>query len=201
MKIVIASNNAKKRKEMALILSELDIEVVAADATRFVDVEEDGESFADNARKKAEAFADANQLPALADDSGLCVDALGGAPGVYSSRYADDLIAEPSDADNNAKLLNQMQGIENRAAHFVCALHLTFPDDRQSITAEGRVHGTILSGADGEQGFGYDPLFYSLELNKSFASATAEEKATVSHRGRALRAFAEQISEQMNAIA
>lgn len=136
MKIVIASNNAKKRREMGLILSELDIDVVAADATRFIEVEEDGETFADNARKKAEAFAHINRLPALADDSGLCVDALGGAPGVFSSRYADDVIEEPSDTDNNAKLLKVMQGVENRAAHFVCALHLAFPDDHQPVTAE-----------------------------------------------------------------
>ncbi|MDX8404016.1 MAG: RdgB/HAM1 family non-canonical purine NTP pyrophosphatase [Mariprofundaceae bacterium] len=201
MKIVIASNNAKKRKEMALILSGLGIDLIAADSTVFVEVEEDGETFSENARKKADAFAEINRLPALADDSGLCVDALGGAPGVYSSRYAvGDGIEEPSDADNNAKLLKVMQGLENKAAHFVCALHLAFPDNRQPITAEGRVDGMILSGFDGEQGFGYDPLFYSIELNKSFAHATAEEKSSVSHRGRALRAFAKQIVEQMKSV-
>ncbi|MES0371013.1 MAG: RdgB/HAM1 family non-canonical purine NTP pyrophosphatase [Mariprofundaceae bacterium] len=193
MKSVIASNNLKKRSEIALILSGLGIGLLAADETRFVEVEEDGETFADNARKKAEAFAAVNQLPALADDSGLCVDALGGAPGVYSSRYADDLMKEPGDADNNAKLLKELSGVENRAAHFICALHLSFPDGRKPVTAQGRVEGSILSGSDGKQGFGYDPLFYSTELNKSFANATTEEKASVSHRGRALRAFAKQM--------
>jgi len=187
MKIVIASNNAKKRREIEAILAVLGIGVVAVDATVFVDVEEDGETFADNAAKKASAFARANGVPALADDSGLCVDALNGAPGVYSSRYAG---VDASDADNNAKLLADMQGVENRAAHFVCALHLAFPDGRTPVMAQGKTDGTILREPDGEQGFGYDPLFYSPDLNKSFASATAEEKAGVSHRGRALREFA-----------
>lgn len=190
MKIVLASNNAKKRKELDAILGGLGIELVAAESTNFVDVVEDGETFADNARKKADAFAAANNLPALADDSGLCVDALDGAPGVYSSRYAGD---NASDGDNNSRLLQEMQGIENRSAHFVCALHLAFPGDQAPITAEGRTEGLILESQDGEQGFGYDPLFFSTDLGKSFARATPDEKASVSHRGRALRIFAEKL--------
>jgi len=190
MKIVLASNNAKKRKELDAILSGLGIELVAADATHFVDVVEDGITFADNARKKAEAFATANRLPALADDSGLCVDALDGAPGVYSSRYAGE---NASDSDNNLKLLAELQGVESRSAHFVCTLHLSFPDGRPPITVEGRTDGVILHAPDGDSGFGYDPLFFSSDLNKSFASATPEEKASVSHRGRALRQFAEKL--------
>ncbi len=191
MRIVLASNNAKKRKELASILATLGVELVSADVTRFVDVVEDGETFADNARKKAEAFAAANGLPALADDSGLCVDALDGAPGVYSSRYAGEGAV---DADNNNKLLSDMRGIENRAAHFICSLCLAFPDGRPAVTAEGRTEGRILSCPDGEEGFGYDPLFFSSDLNRSFASATPEEKASVSHRGRALRLFAERLA-------
>ncbi len=190
MKIVLASNNAKKRKELASILADLGIELVAADKTLSVDVTEDGKTFADNARKKAEAFAAANRLPALADDSGLCVDALDGAPGVYSSRYAGESAA---DADNNSKLLRELEGVENRSAHFICSLCLAFPDGRSTISAEGKTDGAILKEADGEQGFGYDPLFFSFDLKKSFASSTPEEKASVSHRGRALKIFAERL--------
>ena len=190
MRIVIASNNAKKRKEMAAILTGLGIEVMPAEATAFVYVDEDGETFAENAGKKAEAFAHANRLPALADDSGLCVDALGGEPGVFSSRFAGE---HAEDAENNSKLLQEMTDVEGRDAHFICALHLAFPDERLPIVAEGRVDGVILDALDGEHGFGYDPLFYSAELKKSFAHATAEEKASVSHRGRALRSLAEQL--------
>ncbi len=190
MRIVIASNNAKKRKEMTAILAGLGIEVMPSEATAFVYVDEDGETFAENAAKKAEAFANANRLPALADDSGLCVNALGGEPGVFSSRFAGE---HAGDAENNSKLLQEMTDVEGRDAHFICALHLAFPDERLPIVAEGRVDGVILDALDGEHGFGYDPLFYSAELKKSFAHATAEEKASVSHRGRALRSLAEQL--------
>lgn len=190
MRIVIASNNAKKRKEMMAILAGLGVEVMPAEATAFVYVDENGETFAENAAKKAEAFAHANRLPALADDSGLCVDALAGEPGVYSGRFAGE---HTDDAGNNRKLLQEMATVEERDAHFICALHLAFPDEQQPIVAEGRVDGVILNTPDGEHGFGYDPLFYSTELKKSFAFATAEEKASVSHRGRALRNLAEQL--------
>jgi XTP/dITP diphosphohydrolase len=190
VRIVIASNNAKKRKEMTAILAGLGIEVMPSEATAFVYVDEDGETFAENAAKKAEAFANANRLPALADDSGLCVNALGGEPGVFSSRFAGE---HAGDAENNSKLLQEMTDVEGRDAHFICALHLAFPDERLPIVAEGRVDGVILDALDGEHGFGYDPLFYSAELKKSFAHATAEEKASVSHRGRALRSLAEQL--------
>jgi len=190
MRIVIASNNANKRKEMIAILTGLGIEAVPAEATAFVYVDEDGETFAENAGKKAEAFAHANRLPALADDSGLSVDALAGEPGVFSSRFAGE---HADDAENNSKLLQEMRAVEERDAHFICALHLTFPDEQPSITAEGRVDGMILDTPDGKHGFGYDPLFYSTELKKSFAHATAGEKASVSHRGRALRSLAEQL--------
>ncbi|EAU54412.1 RdgB/HAM1 family non-canonical purine NTP pyrophosphatase [Mariprofundus ferrooxydans] len=187
MKLVVASNNQKKRKEIAAILGSLGIELVPAEETISVDVIEDADSFAGNARKKAEAFASANGLPALADDSGLCVDALGGAPGIYSSRYAGE---DGSDAANNAKLLQALAGIDNRSAHFSCAIHLAYPDGRAPVTAEGHVDGMILSQPAGSSGFGYDPLFYCPELDKVFAEASAEEKASVSHRGRALRALA-----------
>lgn len=192
MKLVVATNNAKKRKELAAILDGLGIELVAAEETRFVDVVEDGDTFAANARKKAEAFAAANGCAALADDSGLCVDALDGAPGVWSSRYAGE---EATDADNNAKLLQQLAGKSNRAARFVCSICLVNPESGNSITAEGHVDGEILESAVGDGGFGYDPLFFSPELGKAFALATPEQKASVSHRGRALRDLVEQLQE------
>lgn len=190
MRLVIASNNAKKRAEIARILAGLGIDIVPPEATRFVDVVEDGLDFAANARKKAEAFATANDCPALADDSGLVVDALAGAPGVYSSRYAGP---NADDAANNAKLLAAMQGKAARTARFVCALHLAWPDRREAVTAEGIVEGMIAETAEGTAGFGYDPLFFCPELGKRFAAASPEEKASVSHRGRALRLLAEKL--------
>lgn len=194
MRLIIASNNAKKRREIAAILDILDIEIVPPESTRFVDVEEDGATFTENARKKAEAFASANGLPALADDSGLTVDALDGAPGVHSARYSG---SSATDETNNAKLLAEMEGIDNRDARFVCALHLSYPDGRTPITAEGIVEGHIMEQSDGTSGFGYDPLFFCPELGKSFGHATPDEKARVSHRGRALRQLAERLRAQV----
>jgi len=188
MKLVVASNNAKKRTEIAAILASLDIELLDAEQTVFVDVIEDADSFAGNAQKKAEAFAKANHCPAIADDSGLCVDALGGAPGVYSARFSGE---SASDADNNHKLLSALKGQKDRAAHFVCCLHLAFPEHGNSFTAQGKVHGEILEQPSGSSGFGYDPLFFCPELGKAFADCTAAEKSPVSHRGRALRQLAD----------
>ncbi len=185
MHLVIASHNPKKRREIASILESLGVRVVPASETVFVEVEEDAPDFAGNARKKAEAFLAANGLPALADDSGLCVAALNGEPGVRSARFAGETA---SDADNNALLLARMRDVTDRRARFVCAIHLALPDGR-ALTAEGCVAGEILTAPDGSGGFGYDPLFFCPELGKSFAAATPEEKARVSHRGRALLAL------------
>jgi len=190
MKLIVASNNAKKRREIAAILETLDIELVEADETTFVNVIEDADSFAGNARKKAEAFAKVNHLPALADDSGLCVDALDGAPGIYSSRYAG---TDGNDDANNIKLLEELEGLKDRTAHFICVLHLAFPDKRPPVTVEGRVDGEILNAAAGDSGFGYDPLFFCPQLGKTFAEASPEEKARISHRGRALCKLTEQL--------
>ncbi|OIP99684.1 MAG: non-canonical purine NTP pyrophosphatase, RdgB/HAM1 family [Zetaproteobacteria bacterium CG2_30_46_52] len=188
-KLVIASNNAKKRAEIAAILGGLGIEVAPISETVSVDVVEDGLTFAENAKKKADAFMRTNQLPALADDSGLCVDALAGAPGIYSARFAGE---EASDTDNNRKLLEVLQGNTKRSARFVCAIHLALPNGQQ-YAAEGSVEGHILETLDGDSGFGYDPLFFAQELNKSFAQASPEEKTTVSHRGHALRQLKSQL--------
>ncbi len=190
MKLVVASNNAKKCREIAAILGALGVELVKPEETTFVNVIEDADSFAGNARKKAEAFAKANHLPALADDSGLCVDALDGAPGVYSARFA---APDASDSDNNQKLLAELEIHSNRSAHFACALHLAFPDSDKAFIAEGQVNGEILNQQTGSGGFGYDPLFFCPELGKAFADSTPEEKASISHRGRALRKLAEQL--------
>ncbi len=189
-KLVIASNNKKKRAEIEQILAGLNIEVVPASETTFVDVIEDAPDFQGNAKKKADAFMLANQCAALADDSGLCVDALDGAPGVYSARFAGE---HATDADNNAKLLHDLEGAEDRSAHFMCALHLSTPNHKH-ITAEGRVEGLIIEQETGDTGFGYDPLFFCPELGKTFALASAKEKASVSHRGRALRALQQKLS-------
>jgi XTP/dITP diphosphohydrolase len=190
MKLVVATNNQKKCREITAILGSLGIELIAPEDTVFVDVIEDADSFAGNARKKAEAFAHANGKPALADDSGLCVDALNGAPGIYSARFARP---DASDSENNKKLLAELKMRDNRSAHFVCALHLAFPDSEKSFAAVGQVDGTILNQLSGSRGFGYDPLFFCPELGKAFAEASPEEKASVSHRGRALLKLAEQL--------
>lgn len=190
-KLVIASNNKKKRAEIEQILEYLNIKVVPASETNFVDVVEDADTFSGNAKKKAYAFMQANQCAALADDSGLCVSALNGAPGVYSARFAGE---HATDADNNSKLLHDLKGINDRSAHFVCTLHLSVPN-HEDITAKGKVEGFIIEQETGGTGFGYDPLFFCPELGKTFAQSTAQEKATVSHRGRALRALQQKLSK------
>ncbi len=189
MQLVIASNNPKKYVEIKALLKCLNIDIVPTEETIFVDVEENGETFAENARKKAEAFSKANHCAALGDDSGLCVVALDGAPGVYSSRFAG---IDADDVANNAKLLRELDGIANRNAYFVCFMHITFPNGQQFM-AEGRVDGEILKQSDGSKGFAYDPFFYCPELGKTFAQASPKEKASVSHRGHALRKMSEKL--------
>lgn len=194
MRLVIASNNAKKRREITAVFYCPELTIIPVTDTIHIDVIEDGLTFAANARKKAESFAKANACAALADDSGLCVDALGGEPGIYSARFA----GEPcDDAANNQRLLASLAGQCHRQAHFICHICLVLPEHKLCLSAEGRVEGYILDSLDGHQGFGYDPLFFSTELGKSFASASATEKASVSHRGRALRAIHLQLQQYM----
>ena len=180
MKIVAATGNAHKLREFREILDSFEI-ISAREAGFCEDVEETGDTFAENALIKARAVCKATGLPALADDSGLCVEALGGAPGVYSARYSGG-----GDAENRALLLKNLKSEENRRAWFSCAIALVFPDGKE-LTAEGRAYGTILHESRGTGGFGYDSLFLSDELSVSFAEATEEQKNSVSHRGRALR--------------
>ena len=179
-KIVAATTNAHKLEEIRTILSDFEI-VSTADVGFHDDVEETGETFMENALLKARAVCRATGLPALGDDSGLCVDALNGAPGIYSARYSGQGMSA-----NRQLLLKNLQGQTNRAAHFNCAVALVFPDGRE-YTAEGQTYGVITTEPQGENGFGYDCLFYSSELEKTFALATPAEKNAVSHRGRALQ--------------
>ena len=182
--LIVASGNAHKIHEISQIFTEF--EVISQKQAGFdVDVEETGETFIENALIKARAASKALGCMVLADDSGLCVDALGGAPGVYSARYCG---YHGSDEENRAMLLKNMQGITDRRAHFTCALALVYPDGRE-ILAEGHTYGKILEKEDGDSGFGYDPLFESDDLGKTFGKATEEEKNAVSHRFRGLQAL------------
>ena len=186
-KFVLATHNPGKLREMGDILRGLGVEVVSpADVGCHVEVEETGTTFAENAMLKAKAVCAASGLPAIADDSGLCVDALGGAPGVYSARYGGEGL---DDAGRYRPLLSNLRGQPTRAAHFACAIACAFPNG-DTLTAEGRCDGAIAYAPMGEGGFGYDPVFLVPEKAKTFGQLTAEEKSAISHRGRALQAFA-----------
>lgn len=183
MKIAIATNNRNKLKEIRAVLGGFFDEMLSlGDLGIDVEIEETGATLTENALIKARTIRDMTGLASLADDSGLMCDALGGAPGVYSARYAGE---EHDDAKNNALLLKNIAG-KDRTAHFCSVIALCLPDGRE-YTAEGRVDGVITEEARGNGGFGYDPLFFSPELGKTFAEASADEKNSVSHRGRALR--------------
>ena len=190
MKFVLATHNPGKLKEMGDILARFGVEVVGPkDLGITVDVEETGTTFAENAMLKAKAICAAAKLPAIADDSGLCVDALNGGPGVYSARYGGEGL---DDKGRYMLLLNSMRGQPTRAAHFACAIACVFPNGDE-LTAEGRCDGTIAFAPMGEGGFGYDPVFFVPELKKTFGQLTAEEKSAISHRGRALAVFVEKL--------
>ncbi len=186
MKFVLASQNKGKLAEMAEILKDLGVEIVLQSELGIsVDVEETGTTFVENARLKAVAVMEASGLPAIADDSGLCVDALGGGPGVYSARYGGDI----SDPEKVQLLLSNMRGASTRAAHFASAIVCAFPGGDE-LVAEGRVDGSIAYAPAGEGGFGYDPVFFYGPMGKTFGQISREDKATISHRGNALRDFA-----------
>ena len=195
MKIVAATNNAGKLKEINAILGALGYEVVSLKQMGIeIDVEETGTTFEENALLKARAVSKLTDFAVIADDSGLCVDALGGEPGVYSARYAgegasDDMLIE--------KLLSNMQGIERekRGAHFVSVVALVMPDKTELI-AEGKAYGYITNEPDGEGGFGYDPIFCSDEIGKTYARMSGEEKNSISHRGRALIKLKDMLAEK-----
>lgn len=196
MKVVLASNNAKKLRELNEILSPLGWELVAQEALGVSEAEEPHGTFVENALAKARHAARCTGLPALADDSGLCVDALGGAPGVHSARYA----GEPkSDQRNNDKLLADLAGLAaaDRRAHFVSLIvFLRHADDPKPIICEGQWHGEIIEAERGSAGFGYDPLFYLAALGKTSAELDPAEKNRLSHRGRALAQLAARLQER-----
>ena len=194
MKFVLASQNRHKLEEMQSILSAHGVQVaLEADLGLQVDVEETGETFAENAMLKAKAVMEASGLPAIADDSGVCVDALNGAPGVYSARYGGP---ELDDAARYRLLLENMRGAGSRAAHFTSAIACVFPNG-DAIEAEGICPGTIAFAPQGDGGFGYDPVFFLPQLRKTYAQLTAEEKAAVSHRGKALEVFDGKLREYL----
>ena len=191
--LIIASNNKHKIIEIKDILGEFFKNIYSIRKKNInVEIEETGKTFEENAIIKAKYISELTGLPALSDDSGLEVEALNGAPGVYSARYA----GEPSNSDiNNKKLLKEMQGKSNRNANFTSVIAICYPNGK-IITANGKTYGKILTELQGENGFGYDPLFYSNDLKKSFGLATSEEKNAVSHRGRALQNLKEILSKR-----
>ena len=185
-KFVLATHNPGKLKEMSSILSRFGVEVVSPKELGItVDVEETGTTFAENAMLKAKTICAAAGLPAIADDSGLCVDALNGGPGVYSARYGGEGL---DDKGRYTLLLNSMRGQATRAAHFTCSIACAFPNG-DTLTAAGQVQAPIAFAPMGEGGFGYDPVFFYPPLAKTFGQLTAEEKSTISHRGQALKEF------------
>lgn len=200
MELVLASRNPKKIAELQAMLARHcpSVRVLSTDDIGFTEeVEETGSTFEENALLKASAVT-ALGYAAVADDSGLCVDALGGAPGVYSARYAGE---HGCDAKNNEKLLAELEktGDSQRTAHFVCAIACTFPG-QEPILVRGSCDGVILPAPRGTAGFGYDPLFYFPALGKTFAQLTAEEKASVSHRGNAMELFAEALALRLRTL-
>ena len=186
MKLVLASKNKKKLVEMNAILSQLGIEVCSeAEAGVDIDVEETGTTFEENSLLKAKAVMEASGMPAIADDSGLCVACLNDAPGVYSARYGGEGL---DDAGRYRLLLQNMRGQTDRSATFVSVITCCFPTG-DVITARGECPGTIAFAPMGEGGFGYDPVFFVPALKKTFSQLSAEEKNAISHRGKALEIF------------
>lgn len=196
MKVVLASKNPHKLVEISAILKKLDMELVLQSELGVdLEVEETGTTFEENSFLKADAVMKATGLPALADDSGICVDALGGAPGVYSARYG----ADPT-LDDWGRLLLLLKNMEHvpdgqRQAQYVAVITLVYPDGR-IVRARGEVHGELLREPHGTGGFGYDPIFYYPPAGKTFAEVTAEEKNRVSHRANALKLLYEKLSEE-----
>ena len=184
-RLVLASNNAKKAAEMVALLAPLGIEVMPQSAFDIPEAEEPHNTFVENALAKARHAARLSGLPAVADDSGLCVTALGGAPGVQSARFAGD---PKSDARNNALLIERLADVSDRRAFFYSVVVLVrHADDPRPLIADGEWHGAILDAPRGETGFGYDPLFYVPQLGQTAAELDAKLKNTLSHRGAAMR--------------
>lgn len=194
MRMVLASKNRKKLVEMREILEQFGVEVVLqSDIGIDVDVEETGKTFMENAELKARAVAEASGMAAMADDSGLMVDALDGRPGVFSARYGGDACA--NDQERTALLLREMEGKSDRRAKFVSTICCVFPDGKV-IFAQGECHGSITEEPRGNNGFGYDPVFQVEGYPITMAEMTEDEKNKISHRGRAIEAFAAQLKDR-----
>lgn len=194
MKFVLATQNPKKLEEMQAVLESLGVEIVSqAELGVKIEVEETGETFAENSLLKAKAVMEATGLPAIADDSGLCVDALNGAPGVYSARYGGEGL---TDEDRYMLLLEVLRGQTDRRAHFHTTITCAFPDG-DVLTADGDCHGTIAFAPMGNDGFGYNPVFFVPEKRKTFAQMTLAERSAISHRGKALRVFRAELEEYL----
>ena len=204
-KLVIASNNPGKLREIGAILAPLSIEVLPQGALGVTEAEEPHCTFVENALAKARHASLATGLPALADDSGVCVHALGGEPGVHSARYADVVQSagrDDQDRRNNEKLLHALRGATDRRAHYYCVIVLVRrADDPQPLIAEAEWHGQILAAPRGTGGFGYDPLFLIPELGRTGAELPPEEKNRVSHRGKALAQLVVRLRADMQAAA
>lgn len=201
-KLVIATRNAGKILEFRRILDLISagaVELVSIDQfPDLIDVEETGTTFEENALLKARYAAKMTGLPSISDDSGLCIDALGGAPGIFSARWAG---THGDDKANIEKVLDELRAVpdEMRGAHFICVAALVMPDGRQEV-AEGRFEGRILQRAIGDQGFGYDPIFAPLGMSISSAQMSADEKDARSHRGKSLRAIAPHVIEMLGGL-
>lgn len=193
--IVIATYNQNKLAEYKDILKDYNV-LGAADFDNVPDVEETGNTFAENAKLKAHAVADFLNLPVIADDSGLCVDALNGAPGVYSARYAGD----HNEVANNKKLLKNLKGFKNRRAHYNTTLVMAIPNTDKDLVVEGLVHGEILDKPKGNNGFGYDSYFYYPILKKTFAEMTMQEKNNHSQRKNAMTKMLPKIDDFLKNI-
>ena len=196
-KVVLATGNKGKVKELARMLSCLDFEVLPQSEFDVTEVAETGTTFVENAIIKARHAAKQTGLPAIADDSGLAVHSLGGEPGVYSARYSGD---QATDRSNITKLLDAMSGIpkEKRQAKFLCVLvFMRHTDDPTPIICQGEWHGEIMTEQQGENGFGYDPIFWVEEQNCSSAQLSPEQKNTLSHRGKALKLLLAQLQRQI----
>lgn len=192
MKVIAATTNKGKIREFQEILGKLGFDIVSMkDEGIDIEVEETGSTFTENALLKARAVAQLCALPVIADDSGLCVDALDGAPGLYSARFAGE---GADDKDRNMKLLELLKDKDNRKARYIAAIAFITPDGKE-ITAEGTTEGEILTEEHGNGGFGYDPLFWCSEIKKCFGEVTPDEKNAVSHRGRALMKVYEILKE------
>lgn len=190
-RLILASNNAGKLKEFAQLLGPIGFELHPQGEFDVPEAEEPFGTFVENALGKARHASRLTGLPALADDSGVCVNALGGAPGVYSARFA----GEPkSDARNNQKLVADLAGLADKSAYYYCVLvYVRHPDDPQPVIADGRWNGEIIANPRGENGFGYDPHFLIPSLGKTTAELAPEQKNALSHRGQALRALVEKL--------